>query len=56
MQFSHGFGKRAQKSGDPSKLHSVYVSGYVLTLTEKVLKDVLSPLLAEEPLHNAPQP
>lgn len=36
------FGKRAAKSGKPSKLHSVYVSGYVLTLTDNVLKHVQS--------------
>ena len=36
------FGKRAKKAGELSKLHSVFVSGYVLTLTEKVLRDVVS--------------
>jgi hypothetical protein len=36
------FGKEAQRSGQPSKLHSVFVSGYVLTLTEEVLRDVRS--------------
>jgi len=36
------FGKKAQRTGKPSKLHSVFVSGYVLTLTEKVLKEVRS--------------
>ncbi len=36
------FGKQAKKSGEPSKLHSVFVSGYVLTLTNKVLRDVKS--------------
>jgi acetyl esterase/lipase len=36
------FGKQAIKTGQPSKLHSVFVSGYVLTLTEQVLKDVRS--------------
>lgn len=36
------FGKEAQRTGEPSKLHSVFVSGYVLTLTEEVLKDVRS--------------
>lgn len=34
------FGKQAKKTDDPSKLHSVFVSGYVLTLTDKVLRDV----------------
>ena len=36
------FGREAQETGQPSKLHSVYVSGYVLTLTDEVLKDVRS--------------
>ncbi len=36
------FGKEALKTGQPSKLDSVFVSGYVLTLTEEVLKDVRS--------------
>jgi hypothetical protein len=36
------FGKQAQASGEPSKLHSVFVSGYVLTLRENVLRDVRS--------------
>ncbi len=36
------FGKQARRTGQPSKLHSVYVSGYVLTLTEEVLADVRS--------------
>ena len=36
------FGREAQLSGEPSKLHSVFVSGYVLTLTDEVLRDVRS--------------
>ena len=36
------FGKEAQRTGEPSKLHSVFVSGYVLTLTDEVLADVRS--------------
>ncbi|MBT8047017.1 MAG: alpha/beta hydrolase [Xanthomonadales bacterium] len=36
------FGREAQLSGEPSKLHSVFVSGYVLTLTADVLRDVRS--------------
>lgn len=36
------FGREAQRTGQPSKLHSVFVSGYVLTLTEEVLRDVRS--------------
>lgn len=36
------FGKRSQKTGKPGKLYAVFVSGYVLTLTEEVLQDVRS--------------
>ena len=36
------FGKRAQKSGKPSALNAVFVSGYVLSFTDNVLKDVRS--------------
>ena len=36
------FGKQAIKKNEPSKLHSVFVSGYVLTLQDKVLKDIRS--------------
>ena len=36
------FGRRAQEQGGPSVLHSVFVSGYVLTLREDVLRDVRS--------------
>jgi hypothetical protein len=36
------FGREAQRTGQPSKLDSVYVSGYVLTLTDEVLSDVRS--------------
>ncbi|MCU0867110.1 MAG: alpha/beta hydrolase [Planctomycetes bacterium] len=36
------FGKRARKEGGPSLLHSAYVSGYLLSFTDKVLKDVRS--------------
>jgi len=36
------FGKEARRTGQPSKLHSVYVSGYVLTLTDEVLASVRS--------------
>lgn len=36
------FGREAQQTGEPSKLHSVFVSGYVLTLTDEVLQDVRS--------------
>ena len=33
------FGKESIKNNSDSKLHSVYVSGYVLTLKENILKD-----------------
>jgi len=36
------FGREAQRTGLPSKLHSAFVSGYVLTLREGVLEDVRS--------------
>jgi hypothetical protein len=36
------FGREALRTGEPSKLHSVYVSGYVLTLTDEVLAAVRS--------------
>ena len=36
------FGREAARTGLPSKLHSVYVSGYVLTLTDEVLNEVRS--------------
>jgi len=36
------FGREAQRTGQPSKLDSVFVSGYVLTLTDEVLGDVRS--------------
>ena len=36
------FGREAQRTGEPSKLHSVYMSGYVLTLRDEVLADVRS--------------
>lgn len=36
------FGREARRTGEPSKLHSVFVSGYVLTLRDEVLSDVRS--------------
>jgi hypothetical protein len=42
IQAGSYFGKEAQKTGRPSKLHAVFVSGYVLTLTERVLRPVRS--------------
>ena len=34
------FGRESRATGEPCKLHSAFVSGYVLTLTKKVLRDV----------------
>ncbi len=42
IQAASYFGTEARKAGTPSKLHSVYVSGYVLTLTDKTLRSVRS--------------
>ena len=36
------FGKEAKLNNTLSKLHSIYISGYVLTLTENVLKHIKS--------------
>ena len=36
------FGREAQRTGEASRLHSVYMSGYVLTLRDEVLADVRS--------------
>jgi len=36
------FGRQAIETGQASKLHSVFVSGYVLTLREDILQDVRS--------------
>jgi len=36
------FGKEAISTGQPSKLNSVFVSGYMLSMSEDVLKDVRS--------------
>jgi hypothetical protein len=46
------FGREAQRTGQPSKLHSVYVSGYVLTLRDDVLKDVRSNVGASYALYD----
>lgn len=42
LQGASYFGKEAAKSGRPSKLQSIYVSGYALSLTDRVLKNVRS--------------
>ncbi len=36
------FGREAKRLGKPSKLHSVFISGYVLTLRDSVLRHVRS--------------
>lgn len=42
IQGASHFGQEARQTGRPSKLHSVFVSGYVLTLTERNLRSVAS--------------
>ena len=42
IQAASTFGAEARKSGVPSKIQSVYVSGYILTLTDKTLRSVRS--------------
>jgi hypothetical protein len=42
IQGASFFGDEAKKSKQPSKLYAAFVSGYVLTLTDKVLRDVRS--------------
>jgi acetyl esterase/lipase len=42
MRGASYFGKRAGRSGKPSVLNAVFVSGYVLSFTDNVLKDVRS--------------
>ena len=46
------FGREAISTGQPSKLDSVYVSGYVLTLTDRVLRDVRSNVGASYALYD----
>ncbi len=42
LQAASHFGKEAARLDRPSKLHSVFVSGYVLSLTERILQGVRS--------------
>jgi hypothetical protein len=42
LQAASFFGAEAARNRTPSKLHSVFVSGYVLTLTDRVLRSVRS--------------
>ena len=44
IQAAAYFGAESTKKGTPSKVHSVYVSGYVLTLTDRILRNVRSNL------------
>ncbi len=44
LQAASHFGREAERTGTPSKLHSVFISGYVLTLTERTLRPVRSHL------------
>lgn len=37
MQAAAYFGREAERAGRPSKLHSAFISGYVLSLTDKLL-------------------
>lgn len=42
IQAASYFGRLAEQSGRPSKIQSVFVSGYILSLTDKVLRNVRS--------------
>jgi len=42
LQGASYFGREATRTGRPGKLHSVFVSGYVLSLTDRVLRGVRS--------------
>ncbi|MCX6952864.1 MAG: alpha/beta hydrolase [Verrucomicrobia bacterium] len=44
IQAAAYFGAEARKAGTPSKLHSAYISGYLLTLTDRTLRSVRSNL------------
>ena len=46
------FGKRARREGGDSLLHSAFVSGYLLTFTDKNLKDVRSNVGLSYALHD----
>jgi fermentation-respiration switch protein FrsA (DUF1100 family) len=52
IQGASYFGEEAIKNNTPSKLHSVFVSGYVLTLTSKTLRDVRSNVGISYALHD----
>ena len=54
IQAASYFGAESLKSKTPSKVHSVFVSGYVLTFTEKILRPVRSNVGISYALHNPP--
>ena len=44
LQAASHFGREAERTGGSGKLHAVFISGYVLTLTERTLRPVRSHL------------
>ena len=44
LQAASFFGKESLRTKSPSKIHAAYISGYVLTMTKKTLRDVNSNL------------
>lgn len=52
LQAASYFGREAERSGSPGKLHAVFISGYVLTLTERTLRPVRSHLGVSYALHD----
>jgi len=52
LQAASHFGREAERAGSPSKLHAVFISGYVLTLTERTLRPVRSHLGVSYALHD----
>lgn len=52
LQAASHFGREAERTGGPGKLHAVFISGYVLTLTERTLRAVRSHLGVSYALHD----
>lgn len=52
IQAASTFGAEAVRTGTASKLHSAFVSGYVLTFTDRVLRNVRSNLGMSYALHD----
>jgi fermentation-respiration switch protein FrsA (DUF1100 family) len=52
LQAASFFGAESLKAKAPSKVHSVFVSGYVLTLTDKILRPVRSNVGISYALHD----